>query len=670
VPSGKDSGARRAAATSGSFTPQQAVLAAGVLVFLAGAAAYANSFHGPFVFDDVTSIQDNPTIRHLWPPGPVLFGARAATVIGRPVLNLSFALNYALCEMEVWGYHAVNLLVHLAAGLVLFGIVRRTLLLESAPERFRSASTGLALAVALLWAVHPLQTESVTYVVQRAESMAGLFYLLTLYAMIRGATSPRGTGWYIASVAACLLGMGTKEVVATAPLLVLLYDHVFLAGSIREALRRRWGLYAGLAAAWGVLAALVATSVGRGETAGFGHGVTAGDYARTQFGFLVRYLRLSFWPEPLVFDYGMDTARTVAEVLPYAVIVAALLAGTVLVFRRRPQLGFLGAWFFLILAPTSSVVPLVTQIGAEHRMYLPLAAVVTLVVVLAYEGWGRVLPRLSPAQRDRPWAGRFAPAAALAVVATALGLLTVARNRDYRSSLSIWEDTAAKRPANARAHCSLGLARFNSGDADVARVLYEYDLALELDPDYALAYANRGGTYQSLGQHEQAIRDYTKAIELLPRWPDAYCNRAVAYVSAGQYEQALADCSRAVELKPDSAQAYFVRGLAHQHKGLPDPSIQDFTRAIELEPLHASAYAGRGMGYQAKGLLDQAVKDYTKAINLAPHEPTVYHNRAVCYWQMKDYDRAWADVKTCRQSGGKVHPGFLKDLTAASGRSE
>ena len=185
------------------------------------------------------------------------------TVSGRPVLNLSLALNYAVSGCDVRGYHVTNLAIHLAAALLLFGIVRRTL------PRFRGCGGGqqlarlqlatpLALAIALLWAVHPLQTESVTYIVQRAESLMGLFYLLTLYCFLRGAGSARAIFWYAGSVLACLLGMATKEVMVSAPLVVLLYDRTFLAGSFREAWRRRWAYYLALAATWLLLAWLVA----------------------------------------------------------------------------------------------------------------------------------------------------------------------------------------------------------------------------------------------------------------------------------------------------------------------------------------------------------------------------------------------------------------------------
>jgi protein O-mannosyl-transferase len=157
-----------------------------LLVVAAGLLAYHNSFTGPFILDDVLSIPDNPTIRHLWPISQVLSPPALAGVGGRPVVNLSLAINYAFDGTEVWGYHALNLAIHILAGLTLFGIVRRTLLQPMLRGRFGAVADGLAMATAVIWVVHPLQTEAVTYLSQRAESLMGLFYLLTLYCFIRG----------------------------------------------------------------------------------------------------------------------------------------------------------------------------------------------------------------------------------------------------------------------------------------------------------------------------------------------------------------------------------------------------------------------------------------------------------------------------------------------------
>ena len=406
-----------------------------LVVVAAGLLAYYNSFTGPFVFDDEDSIQANPTIRHVWPISQVLSPPATAGVGGRPIINLSLAVNYALGGYDVWGYHALNLVIHILAGLTLLGIVRRTLLQPKLRERFGAAANELALAVAVLWMVHPLQTEAVTYVSQRAESLMGLFYLLTLYCFIRGTESPKIGLWFALSVVACLLGMATKEVMVTAPLMALLYDRTFVAGSFRAAWTKRLWLYMGLGGTWLLLAYLMSGLHHRGV--GYGLGVDWQVYALTECRSIVHYLWLTVWPHPLVFDYGGNTfVWHATDAAPYALILLLPLAGVLIGLKRWPAIGFIGAWFFMILAPTSSVVPIVNQPMAESRLYLPLAAVVTLIVMGIYA-----------------WAGRRSLPVFLAL-AIGLGFLTTQRNQDYRSGLAIWSDTVVKRPDNARRQLS------------------------------------------------------------------------------------------------------------------------------------------------------------------------------------------------------------------------
>ena len=510
---------------------------------LAAVLAYHNSFSGPFIFDDKPAIAENPTIRQLWPIWkPLCPPNHGETVTGRPLLNLSFAANYAVNGLNVWGYHVANLAIHVLAALLLFGILRRTFLLpggadipvclmdqdsrgrqECLPHRYEKFY--LALAVALLWAIHPLQTESVTYIVQRAESLMGLFYLLTLYCFIRGATSGRGRFWYAAAVLACLLGMASKEVMVSAPLMILLYDRAFLAGSFREAWRRRYALYLALASTWLLLGWLVIVAGDRGGSVGFGAGVGSWAYLCIQFGAIVHYLKLSIWSHPLLLDYGQDTVLITLEIVPDAILVVLLGLATLVALWRWPKIGFLGAWFFAILAPTSSIVPVAAQVVAEHRMYLPLAAVVTAVTLAGY----LVLCRVGQTFLSAAWAGIFGVCVATAGALT-LGTLTYHRNADYSSELSIWQDTVHKAPRNARAHYNLGNALATQGRFDEA--MEHYRQTLKIMPDYAEAHDNLGLALAGRGQVDEAIACYQKALEINPDLAEAHNNFGVASRSA------------------------------------------------------------------------------------------------------------------------------------------
>ena len=362
-----------------------------VALVLAGALTYITSFSRPFLYDDDLGIVSNENIRAWWDLPRVLSPVRESPVAGRPLVSLSLALNYALGGLDVRGYHAVNLAIHLACALLVFGIVRRTLRLESLRRTWVERADDVAFAVALLWVVHPLTSEVVDYVVQRTESLMAFFYLLTLYTSVRGLRGSRA--WQVVAVVACACGMASKESMVTAPVAVVMYDAVFAFSSWRDALRVRWPWYAGLASTWAVLAALILPGPRR-YSAGFSSGVTPWQYLLNQAVMVPRYLRLAIWPRGFVLFYGPAVPLRLTQVLGSALVVAALLGLTAAALRWRPTLGFLGLWFFLTLAPTSSIVPIATEVGAERRMYLPLIALCALAVIGLYRAWDAVAERV------------------------------------------------------------------------------------------------------------------------------------------------------------------------------------------------------------------------------------------------------------------------------------
>ncbi len=602
-------------------------------IVLAAMTVYANSFAGPFIFDDLLSIPQNPTLRNVFaalaPPGG------GVTVTGRPILNLSFALNYALSGYHVWSYHALNLLIHALAGVALFGIIRRTLTGFGARGENQTTSSGfvsagdatpLAFAAALLWTVHPLQTESVTYIVQRAESLMGLFYLLTLYCFIRGAESgllaragvavsaapapsapsPRPGGrihgrsgtWFALAFVSCLLGMGTKEVMVSAPLIVLLYDRTFIAGSFREAWRRRRRVHFALAATWIPLLALVLLAADRGGSAGFGVGVSFWSYAATQFQAVSHYLWLSVWPHPLIVDYGVKWVSSAWDVMPYAAFVTALVAATAVALVRRPALGFLGVCFFAILAPTS-LVPIVRQTLAEHRMYLALAPVIVLITLALYAWLGR-----------RVWM-------AAAAVAVGLGGLSIERNTDYRSSAAIWHDTVVKRPGNAYAHNNYGNILAQSGQPENA--LIQYEDAIRLDPSYAEPQYNAGNALMQFGRLPEAIAHYEQALRLNPAMPDAQTALGNAFADSGRGAEAIAHYTQALRLDPNFVDAHDQLGIALAKAGQPTEAITQFQQALHINPARPDIQNNLGNVLRITGRTTEAMAHYDEALRIDPN---------------------------------------------------
>jgi len=647
-------------------------IVAGTVILLAGVITYSNSFSGPYIFDDTTSIPENPHIRSLWPIWEAMKGPSQQTVDGRPILCLSLAINYQISKLDVWSYHLVNLLIHLGCGMLLYGIVRRTLLTGKLVGTFARAAWPLALVCAVLWLVHPLNTGSVTYIVQRAESLMGLFYLLTLYLAIRGWTGPKSVSryWFAGSVAACAIGMGCKEVMFTAPILLLIYDMVFIAPRPAEALSRRWRLYASLAATWAILAALVAKGP-RHESVGFGFDISPWDYAATQCNVIIHYLKLCFWPTKLSLDYDWPIARELSDYSVNGAMLLVLLAGVAFVVATKPKWGFLGLWVFLILGPTSSFLPIATEVAAEHRMYLPLIGPVVAVVLVAYFACKRLSEANKHAERT-VMAVCLAAAFSLTVL---LGAMTHRRNIDYRSRISIWQDVTEKLPANARGHHNLGVAL---SDVEEHRQAVEhYEKALAIRPTYVAVLAHRGASYNKLGEHEKALADFKRALELDPHNEKAIIGRGVASQALGQldeaidrfkeatvahpnsaiawsnlgstydrmkdYEKALECFNKAIEVDPAFINAWVNRGLTRTKKDLWQKAIDDYSQAIRLDPNHVEAHSNRATAHQHLGDLDKALADFTKVIELDSSLAAGYRGRGSIYIDRKDFDRALAD---------------------------
>ena len=635
---------------SAAASPRWISAACAAILVLATLAAYHNTFRAPFVFDDIPTIVDNLTIRHPGDLKQVLLAGKGygITISGRPVVNLSLALCYAVSGTDVWSYHALNLLIHILAGLTLFGIVRRTLAYvgnrgEGAGGRDfgqpGADGTLLAFTIALLWTLHPLQTEAVTYLVQRAESLMGLFYLLTLYCFIRGAgaDNPHPRRWFALGVAACLLGMGTKEVMATAPLMVLLYDRTFVGGSFREAWRRHGRFHLALAATWLLLALLVAsTGWNRGGTVGFNLGISPWAFWLTQFEAVARYLKQAFWPHPLVFEYGVFTMGF-WDAAPYALVVLPLVAATLVALVRWPVAGFLGAWFFTILAPTS-VVPGTMQMIVEHRMYLSLAAMAAGIVVglrAALDRWAR--PAAGAATRRHSWAALLP----CLILALPLGLLTERRNALYGNDLALWQQTVAVSPASAKAQGGLGaalLARHRWREA-----LHHFLIALALDPNEPSSHYNVGLACAELGRLPEAVARCREAIRINPQFSSAHYELGLVLMVLNRLPEALAELAEAVRLAPTLPEAHYLWGEALAKSGRLTDAVDQYQAALRLKPDLIEAECDLGAALYQLDRAPEAVACFQRALQANPGLAAAHFNLGLALARIGRTERATAE---------------------------
>jgi len=654
-------------------------------VAVAAVLAYANSFSGVFVFDDLPWIVRNTAIRGLWPPWETAGGTL------RPLLFYSLAINYAISGLEVWSYHVTNLIVHVLAGAVLYGITRRTL-----EPRWGQDGAGVALVIAALWVVHPLQTQSVTYVIQRGESLMGLGYLLTLYCVLRGARSAaRPHWWYAGGALAYLCGLATKETMVTAGPVVLAYDALFLAGSARQALRQRWGLYTALAAPLVLGAtALLLSSPARLAGLVSGDSVTATrlEYSLSQPGVVLHYLRLAFWPHPLCLDYGWAVAGGWWQVVAPALVVASLLGGTTWALWRGSQLAFAGVWFFLILAPTSSLVPL-RDLAVEHRMYLPLASVIAVAVLVTHG----LLLRLGQARYRRHLTGGLA-----ALVILGCGALTVRRNADYHSEVSIWGTALRDQPANAKRFYNLGLEfclsergileqpvfAVAAGDLPavpglreglVALGAGEHDLASQelaaatrAAPDLAVARTGLGIARFLQGDLADAVRHFRVGAELAPAGPHWRVNLGTGLLAQGDSALAAGEYEEALRLDPALAEAHYGLGTVWAARGRDHEALVSLETAAQLRPAFPEALNNLASVLAAEGRRAEAISTYSQALEQRPDYALAHLNVGLLQLDAHEYAAAVRHLERAVQGmpGSDAAHGALGIALYSQGRMD
>jgi tetratricopeptide (TPR) repeat protein len=565
-------------------TPPIRRFAFAVLLVAAGLLAYENSMSGVFTLDDIPCIVNNESLRSLdatWNAGPDdIPGGLNRRVVGR----WTFALNFAAGGLNVWGYHLVNIVIHITAALLLMGIVRRVLLLPRIPSALREQAALLAFCAALLWLVHPIQTESVTYIVQRLESLMGMFFLASLYALLRSRDS-RTVFWQSLAVITGGLCIGTKEVGLMLPLVALLFDRVFLGSSWSEVLSKRGIVHALLLTAMvgylligiGSMPLRVENQVKIDEAV---QRATSWEFLRTQPGVLLHYLKITFWPKSLCLELNWPIAHDPLEIYGKGALIVATLIGGFALLRSRPVVGFLIVTFFLILAPSSTIVPLF--IAFEHRMYLSLGCVAIGVVFAVFWFGQRLSQRFGLEASAR--SGAICVLLVCVPAAMALTFLTRQHNETYRDSIAVWQNVVRVAPHNVRAHMNLGVYLGKAGRYDEAESHFRY--ALDHKPTYHACWYN-------LGQHQHrdqkspqdAVASFRKAVELNPGKDIYHFALASALADSGDTAAAEASYRRTLEINSDHYEPHHNLGRLLRKEGRLAEAEQLLKRAIELSPV-------------------------------------------------------------------------------------
>jgi protein O-mannosyl-transferase len=582
------------------------VAAAALLVVF----CYRNALPGPFVFDDAHNIAKNRFIRitSLDPAG-LYAAAFKSPLPNRPVANVSFALNFYFNGFNAVGYRVVNILIHIVNGFLILGLARATFRTPALAAMGEKAGLAAALA-ALVWMVHPLHTQSVGYIVQRMTSLAALFYLLALLCYARARLLPKGDRRRIALFGGCglagLLSLGSKEIAATLPVFIYLYEWYFFQGLQGKWLRRS---LPGLAGVCLLSAAIGLIFLGGRDPlaqimAPYADGaITAGQRLLTQARAVCFYISLIFWPAPsrLNLDHDFPFSFSLLDpgtTLPALLVLAGLVALAFFLARRDALSSYAIFWFLGNLLIESSVIRLETVF--EHRTYLP-----------------SVLPALALAAllfrtRKRRW-----PAVAvLSAIALLWTVWTWQRGQVWGDAVALWQDCVRKSPAKARPYNNLGSALSERNRLPEAAA--NFQKAIELRPNYGDAHYNLGYAWVRLGRLADGVQQLQKAVRLEPDNYMAHNNLGVAFLLQENYPEAIWHLQRAVDLAAEFETARNNLGVALKNSGDLEGAIHHFEQAVRINPNYAEAYNNLGLTLKDQGKLREAVENFRRALELNP----------------------------------------------------
>ncbi|HYC57172.1 MAG TPA: tetratricopeptide repeat protein [Candidatus Binatia bacterium] len=552
----------------------------GLILAAVVAVSYFNALDTPFVLDDPLHITKNPRIQR-----PLAISQLAGDPRG--VVTASLRLNYSSSGEDVTSYHLLNLFAHLATGYLVFLLSYVTLRLPSMGGRFERSADAIAALIAAIFLLHPMQTESVTYIIQRSEIFASAALVAALLAFV-DATDLRRRGALVGLVAACLFGAYSKPFFVVLPAILLAYDFCFLSRNLRGLGERAIAYAISIVASIYVLVLSTRTGSFSGNTAGFDvEGITPLDYLSTQFGVVVYYLRMVLWPDRLCFDCGYQGPWPVLQsplgdsVLVPALILVALFGLGAALWRSYPPLLFAVLGSAFVLAPSSSIVPL-ADFYVEHRMYLAIALMALALVPAAYQLTTALTERMSM-EADVARTVRLGLAV---VVCAVLGLLTLQRNNVYADKLLLMQDTLSKAPNSERVQYNIANEYGRRGDNEKAEAHYKE--AIRIAPGIVRGYMNLGSLYLKTDRVEEALQTFLAGVAAKPDNAMAHRNAASAYLRLKRPQEALELIDRAVALEPEHPNGRKLRGQALQTLARRDEAREEFEKAAELAPKDAS----------------------------------------------------------------------------------
>ena len=654
---------------------------------------YSNIYSVPFVFDGTVQIENKEKIRDL-----ENYISLKGLKTHRPIVEFSFALNYQFGKLNPVGYHLVNILIHLTNGVLVYFLAlnvfsrlslfqgeqseppvasqahrkRKKRIRKPTPSIQKSNAMAfssskipsMSLWVALIFVAHPIQTQAITYIVQRYASMSAIFYLASVLLYIharnlqltmeglggnrtwgddslkRDADKKRAAAfsfkipfYFAAAVLSGVFAFLSKENAVTLPGIILLVEY-FLFDRSRQGWKKKliWIVPLGALLTFLALYFLSSTrglkfenlledvSILTRETGT----VDRWSYFCTQFNVLVEYIRLLFFPLGQNVDHMVPLKSGFFDGLtPLAfVFVMSIIFVGIWNIRKRPAISFGIFWFFITLSIESSIFP-ISDTMFEHRLYLPVFGFAVSVVYVVFQLFSNKMVRAN---------------LLLAAAIVALGVGTYLRNKVWQNPLSLWKDSAHKNPENHRAHNNFGAELNDVGDFDLA--IREYSKALEIKPDFADANNNLGSALIRQGQIEEAIQCLSKALQKEPRKIVALNNMGVALAQQGDLEGAILHFKRALRIKPLYAEAHNGLGNALAQKGHVEEAMLEWAKAAEINPTYAQPHYNMGVAFEQKGDMRSAERCFSETVRIDPHYAQAYSKLGSISAQQGDYKSA------------------------------
>jgi len=596
---------------------------------------YYNTLNNEFVFDDLILIQNNETTL-----SPKNINDITSTITEeegyRPIRALSYAIDYHFSGLNPFSYHISNIVYHIINCFLVYLITLSLL-----------SNRATALFTAILFAVHPIHTDSVTYIAGRRDILFTLFFLIGFYAFIKYRKTQKNF-FLLFSMTAYLLSIGSKEMGVTLPAIFLIYDLInnlpyetkkLRPQDITKALKKIWvqskyfySIFLMGALAFIYYKIFINSPSQQKEYYGDSILVTFLTVGKI----IVHYIKLLLFPVNLIADYSYDAFPLSSSFFEWSTLFSFILLFLILLiilkmFSKNRWISFGGIWFFITLLPVCHIIPH-HELLAEHYLYLPSYGFCLIAAILF----------TSPLENKRHSTLIYF---SLFCIIVLFSIRIIDRNRDWKDGMTLWSKTLKSVPRCARAQNNLGAEYIKSGHGYHKEAMPHLEAALQIKPEYAEAYNNLGLVYKEQGSYDQATKSFAKAIKYKKRYFEAINNIATMYERKGDYNTAIKIFENVLKRKPDYAEAHSNLGIVYQKKGQLEQAKEHFRKALQIEPHHVEAHNNLGVWYKNKGLYDEAIEEFKQVLILKPDFAEVHCNLGAVYNNKGWYDHAIDELK-------------------------